>query len=206
MFLLFSIMVISFLIAFIHIITKPVSIKTTLTPINRSRISCEIICCHLYQRIFESINLKKKFRLQIVALFTSASAAEKQLIDEIATLKAELEEIPMRQKYTAYVKVERKIVAAQAKLNETRKSSQTTKLIAQYGIPYGLQLFLSAVLFLITILYRYTPIVVFNGTQYDFIPFGAILRFPTGINGAVSVPFWIFVNNYVSRHAASYVK
>lgn len=145
-------------------------------------------------------------RMQIVAVLTSASSEEKQLLEEIAKLKVELDDIPMRKEYTSYVKIERKIVAAQGKLNELRSGNQTRKLMFSYGIPYGLQALFSVVLLLITIVYRYTPIVVFNGSQYDFIPFGSILRFPTGIDGAVSVPFWIFVNNYVSRHAASYVK
>ncbi|XP_031633469.1 uncharacterized protein LOC116347139 [Contarinia nasturtii] len=165
MILLLSITVISFLITFIHFITKPV-----------------------------------------VALLTSASAEEKQLIAEISKLKEELENISLRQEYTAYVKIERKIVAAQAKLNEERNLHQTKKLMYQYGIPYGFQALLSVILILITVFYRYTPIIVFNGSQHNFIPFGPILRFPTGIDGAVSVPFWIFVNNYVSRHVASYVK
>lgn len=112
----------------------------------------------------------------------------------------------MRQEYTAYVKVERKIVTTQTKLNDLRQSQQTKKLLYAYGVPYGLQGLLSLVLVGITITYRYTPICIFSESQYDFIPFGAIIRFPTGIDGAVSVPFWIFVNNYVSRHIASYVK
>lgn len=125
---------------------------------------------------------------------------------ELAKLKKELDDIPMRQEYTTYVKIERKIVTAQAKLNETRTESQTKKLMFQYGVPYGFQILLSLILMLITFIYRYTPVVIFDGTQYDFIPFGAIIRFPTGLNGAVSVPFWIFINNYVSRHAASYIQ
>lgn len=143
---------------------------------------------------------------QIISLLTSATTEEKQLQDEVTKLKQELEDIPMREEYTAYVKIERKIVTAQAKLNNSRQANQTRKLMFQYGVPYGCQAVLSATLLLITIIYRYTPIVVFNGTQYDFIPFGAILRFPTGVDGAISVPFWIFVNNYVSRHVASYAK
>lgn len=137
---------------------------------------------------------------------TAPSNQEKLLVTELAKLKKELEDIPMRQEYTTYVKIERKIVTAQAKLNETRKESQTKKLMFQYGVPYGFQILLSLILVLITFTYRYTPVVIFDGTQYDFIPFGAIIRFPTGLNGAVSVPFWIFINNYVSRHAASYIQ
>lgn len=143
---------------------------------------------------------------QIVLLLTTTSSEEKRLQNEITKLKQELEDIPIRKEYTAYVKVERKIVAAQAKLNEHRQASQTKKLMFQYGIPYGCQAILSITLLVITIIYRYTPILVFNGSQFDFIPFGAILKFPTGIDGAISVPFWIFVNNYVSRHIASYIK
>lgn len=139
-------------------------------------------------------------------MLTSQSHEEKVLIAEIEKLRAELESIPMRQEYTAYVKVERKIVTAQTKLNETRTANQSKKLMFQYGVPYGSQFLLSAILLLITILYRYTPVAIFDENQYDFIPFGAIIRFPTGLNGAVSVPFWIFVNNYVSRHIASYIE
>lgn len=139
-------------------------------------------------------------------MLTAPSNQEKLLVAELAKLKKELEDIPMRQEYTTYVKIERKIVTAQAKLNETRKESQTKKLMFQYGVPYGFQILLSLILVLITFTYRYTPVVIFDGTQYDFIPFGAIIRFPTGLNGAVSVPFWIFINNYVSRHAASYIQ
>lgn len=137
---------------------------------------------------------------------TAPSNQEKLLVAELAKLKKELEDVPMRQEYTTYVKIERKIVTAQAKLNETRTESQTKKLMYQYGVPYGFQILLSLILVLITFTYRYTPVLIFDGTQYDFIPFGPIIRFPTGLNGAVSVPFWIFVNNYVSRHAASYVQ
>lgn len=139
-------------------------------------------------------------------MLTAPSNQEKLLVAELAKLKKELEDIPMRQEYTTYVKIERKIVTAQAKLNETRKESQTKKLMFQYGVPYGFQILLSLILVLITFTYRYTPVVIFDGTKYDFIPFGAIIRFPTGLNGAVSVPFWIFINNYVSRHAASYIQ
>lgn len=111
----------------------------------------------------------------------------------------------MRQEYTAYVKQERKIVTAQTKLNELRGAKQTKNLVYQYGIPYGCQLALSFVLLIISIAYRYTPVVVFDGQQYDFVPFGSLIKFPTGIDGGVSVPFWIFVNSFMSRHVASYI-
>lgn len=133
------------------------------------------------------------------------SSEEKQLTQEIADLKKELESIPMRKEYTAYVKIERKIVTTQTKLNNLRTGRQTKNLALQYGIPYGSQIALSFALVVISIMYRYTPVIVFDTYQYQFMPFGPLIRFPTGIDGGVSVPFWIFINSYVSRHLASQI-
>lgn len=130
---------------------------------------------------------------------------EKQLLEEINDLKRELDEIPMRQEYTKYVKTERKIVTAQNRLTALRTEKQTKNLVFNYGIPYGAQFGLSFLLIVLSIMYRYTPVVVFDSQQYDLVPFGPLIRFPTGIDGAVSVPFWIFVNSFVSKHLASYV-
>lgn len=141
-----------------------------------------------------------------MSFLTSTTREEKFLINEIAKYKNELENIPMRQEYTNYVKTERKMVAAQTKLNEYRSKRQTKNLIIQYGVPYGLQFIMSFVLFVVSIIYRYTPVILLNTKQFDLVPFGALIRFPTGIEGAVSVPFWIFVSSYVSRHVSSYIK
>lgn len=133
------------------------------------------------------------------------TSEEKELTKEIADLKKELENIPMRKDYTAYVKVERKILATQTRLNNLRSTKQTQNLIFQYGVPYGSQFVLSFVLFIISIFYRYAPVIVFDIYRYNFVPFGGLIRFPTGVDGGVSVPFWIFVNSYVSRHIAAQI-
>lgn len=142
--------------------------------------------------------------IQIVSYLSAATKEEKQLLEEIKMLKEELDEIPMRSEYTKYVKTERKIVTVQTNLNTLRSEKQTKKLAFQYGIPYGTQVALSFILLVLSIAYRYTPVIVFDAQQYDLIPFGALIRFPTGIDGGVSVPFWIFVNSFVSKHLASY--
>lgn len=136
---------------------------------------------------------------------TSASKKEKQLANDVKIIKEELDEIPMRQEYTNYVKTERKLVAAQNKLSALRTERQTKNLFVQYGITYGSQFVLTLALVVISFLYRYTPVIVFDGNHYDFVPFGGLIKFPTGIDGAISVPFWIFVNSFVSKHAASYL-
>lgn len=110
----------------------------------------------------------------------------------------------MREEYTIYVKTERKILTVQTRLKTLKSGKQTKNLIVQYGVPYGSQLCLTLVLIGLSIFYRYTPVIVFDD-RFDFVPFGGLIKFPTGIEGAVSVPFWIFVNSFVSKHVASYI-
>lgn len=135
---------------------------------------------------------------------TSPSREERRLQDEINELKTELSDISLRREYTQYVKIERKIVAVQTKLNGLQSGKNTKKLMLQYGVPYGGQFVLSLVLLGLSIYYRYTPVIVFDD-RFDFVPFKGLIRFPTGVEGALSVPFWVFVNSFVSKHAASYL-
>lgn len=103
------------------------------------------------------------------------------------------------------MKIERKVLAAQTKLNNLRSAKQTKNLIFQYGVPYGCQFVLSIVLVIISLFYRYAPVIVFDTYRYNFVPFGGLIRFPTDVDGGVSVPFWIFINTYVSRHIAAQI-
>lgn len=143
--------------------------------------------------------------MKLVHFFTRETAELRQLRDEIVKMKAELESIPIREEYTAYVKLDRKIMAAQLRFNQSKGEDQTQKLIIQYGIPYGLQFILSFTLVVTSIVYRYTPVLSFENSKYNFTPFGSFIQFPTGLDDVVSVPFWIFLNSYVSRHISSYL-
>lgn len=140
----------------------------------------------------------------MLAYLLGPTKEERQLQDEINQLKATLSDISMRDEYSIYVKTERKIVASQAKLNNMKGGRQTKDLIVRYGVPYGCQACLTLVLIGLSIVYRYTPVIQFDD-RFDVVPFGGLMKFPTGLEGAVSVPFWIFVNNFVSRHVASYL-
>lgn len=136
---------------------------------------------------------------------TRETAEQRQLRDQIAKMKVELEGISMREEYTAYVKLDRKILAAQSRLDQSKSGDRTQNLIIQYALPYGMQYLLSFALIVVSFVYRYTPALIFADAKYNFTPFGRFIQFPTGIDDAVSVPFWIFMNSYVSRHIASYV-
>lgn len=149
-------------------------------------------------------NLTLNHYSQVIALITAPSREERKLQDEVNQLKTELSEISMRHEYTHYVKTERKLVAVETKLNTLQSGKQTKKLIIQYGLPYGSQFCLALMLLGLSIYYRYTPVIVFDD-RFDFVPFKGLIRFPTGVDGALSVPFWAFVNSFVSKHVASYL-
>lgn len=121
----------------------------------------------------------------------------------IAVFNDELSKLSMKDDYIIYVKTERKVRAAQADLTELTKRKATNNLMLNYGISYGSQIVLAISLMVISFTYRSVPVIVL-GDKFDFTPFNALMRFPTGIRGAVSVPFWIFVNSFIYKGLAAY--
>lgn len=141
-------------------------------------------------------------RAQLIAFLLRPCARHRQLSREIAAMRLELAALSPATEYTKCVKLERRILAAQSEQNNLGTSDATRQLIVRYAVPYGSQLLLSLVLVAISILYRYVPVVVF-GDRYNFAPFSWLMGFPTGVTGAVSVPFWIFVSSFVAKSVAS---
>lgn len=109
----------------------------------------------------------------------------------------------MRDNYVNYIQLERQMNGKQANLDRAISESQSKRLILNYGVSYGSKVLLTLSLIIISITYRGEPVLVFDH-RFDFTPFNGLIRFPTGVNGAVSVPFWIFVNSFVSKNFASY--
>lgn len=104
----------------------------------------------------------------------------------------------MKDDYTAYIKLERKVQAAKT----ARQQQEVGKGPRTLLIRYGTQALLALMLVGLSIVYRYVPVIVL-GDHFNFTPFGWLMRFPTGISGAVSAPFWIFVNSFVWKGVAS---
>ncbi|XP_058812551.1 guided entry of tail-anchored proteins factor 1 [Topomyia yanbarensis] len=140
-----------------------------------------------------------------LALFFQDSPETRVLCAEGDLLRRELSRILMRDEYIRYVKVERKLVAVDNKLAEARNRDAGRRKIYELGLHYGAYTALALGLIVISIFYRYTPVVVF-GDNFNFDPFGKVLSFPTGVPNAVSTVFWIVVNNFVARTIAGYVK
>lgn len=127
------------------------------------------------------------------------SAQEQKLNNEIKAMRKEQSKLSMKDDYTTHVKLERKLLAAQAQLQELANNGMAKKrLFVQYILPYGSQFIMSITLIYISFAYRSEPVIML-GDKFDFTPFSWVMRFPTGIRGAVSVPFWIFVNSFVNK-------
>lgn len=133
------------------------------------------------------------------------SREERTLKQIIREQRAELAGIPMMKEYTSYVKLERKIVESEQKLQQIRSENQMKKTILKYGLSYGLNAIFTLALICISIYHRRTPIMVFP-LDYKFMPFSGLMSFPTSVSNAVSVPFWIFASSFVMRSFAGYVK
>lgn len=108
----------------------------------------------------------------------------------------------MSAEYTAYVKLERRIAAAERAAAAEQKASVTHQLLIRYGLSYGTQALLSTALVALSLWYRAQPVIVM-GDRFNFAPFGWLMAFPTGVAGAVSVPFWTFVSSFVAKGVAS---
>jgi len=119
------------------------------------------------------------------------------------SLRAILNKTSVKDDYINYVKTERKIIALEKSLKEVNDSKLAHNLILKYAISYGSQAVLALLLIIISLTYRYEPVIIFDN-KFNFTPFGKLMRFPTGVNNGISVPFWIFVNSFVSRTVAGY--
>lgn len=140
--------------------------------------------------------------MQLTAYLLSPSRQQRQQAAEVAAMRQQLATISMASDYTAYVKLERRIVAAE-RAQSTSKSQQVTRtLVIKYGLSYGSQALLSLVLVVVSLWYRSVPVLVL-GDRFNFAPFAWLMRFPTGVEGAVSVPFWTFVSSFVAKGVAS---
>lgn len=132
------------------------------------------------------------------------SSEVKALKQERLKLKADLKLMPMKEQYTEYVKIERRIIKIEKEILDL-KENDAVKNFINYGLNLGLKVILVLSLFFVTVFNRRYAVIVFS-KNFDFSPFSGLISFPSNIENSVSLPFWVFVNNFVFRHLASKVK
>ena len=129
----------------------------------------------------------------------SSCKIEKNLRMDVLSIKHELDNISMREDYTRYVKTERKLRTTEDRYEKVREANNALKKVFSSVCEYGL----SFALFIGVLLYRTSPVIVFD-EKFNMAPFDNIIGFPTGVNNAISVPFWTFINRYFFRTFAGY--
>ena len=140
--------------------------------------------------------------LQLLVSLDGPTASQKVARARIKHLKEELSKIKVTENFAGHMKIQRQICAEQAKADQTAEIKMNNfwkKLVLDYGID-ALQGF---VLVCFSFFYRSYPVIEF-GDKFNFTPFTTVMMFPTGINGAISVPFWILINSIVAKNVISY--
>lgn len=130
------------------------------------------------------------------------SSEVRYLKQQRAKLKSELAKMSMEEHYTEYVKLERKIFKLDTEIQNLQEGDVFKTFLLKYGINYGFKFIVGFALFLVTILNRNHAVIVFS-EKFDFSPFSGIISYPSNIDNAVSLPFWLLVNNYVFRQIST---
>lgn len=108
----------------------------------------------------------------------------------------------MKEKYIEYVKIERQINKIDKEIQDSNESDVMKNFLTKNGINYGVKFIIGFSLFLVTVLNRKHAVIVFS-EKFDFAPFTRIISYPSNIENSISLPFWVFINNYVFRQIAS---
>lgn len=111
----------------------------------------------------------------------------------------------MKDDYTEYVKIERKIIKLEKDIIVLNESDVVKTFLVKYGVNYGVKFVIGIALFLTTVLNRKHAVIVFSD-KFNFDPFSSLISYPANIENSISLPFWVFVNNYVFRQIASKIK
>lgn len=107
----------------------------------------------------------------------------------------------MKENYVEYVKLERKLNEIDAAI-EQEKKSQSFTFLTTIGLNYVAKFIFGFALFLVIIFNRHEAVIVFS-EKFNFAPFSSIISYPSNVKNSISLPFWVFVNNYVFRQLAS---
>lgn len=124
----------------------------------------------------------------------------RDLKDGRSNIKQQMLKTSMKDNYVEYVKLERRLNDIEVKI-ELEKKNESMKQFANVGVNYAAKILLGFSLFIVIIFNRSQPVIVFSD-KFNFAPFSKIISYPSSIENSISLPFWVFVNNYVFRQLA----
>lgn len=124
----------------------------------------------------------------------------KDLKDQRIKLKLQLQKTSMKENYVEYVRLERKINDIDIAI-EQEKKNQSLTFLTSFGVNYAAKFIFGLVLFVIVFFKRNQPVIVFS-EKFNFAPFSGIISYPSNVANSISLPFWVFINNYLFRQLA----
>lgn len=137
---------------------------------------------------------------QIAKIISQDSKVVRDLKNERAIFKQQMLKTPMKENYVEYVKLERQLQNIEIKI-EAEKKNEFFKQYSTIGVNYAIKFLLGLSLFIIIIFNRRQPVIVFS-EKFNFAPFSGIISYPSSVENSISLPFWVFINNYVFRQLA----
>uniref|UniRef100_A0A1A9W6P1 Uncharacterized protein n=1 Tax=Glossina brevipalpis TaxID=37001 RepID=A0A1A9W6P1_9MUSC len=121
-------------------------------------------------------------------------AALQSAIDEVETIEARNPYRPDGFADLIFLERAQQKVDDLKKLRDRHNLGQMRSAYAELIMSYILKAVLGIVLIVISIKYRYDPVLIF-GEQFNLHPLKGILSFPTNVPNAISVPAWILSCN-----------
>ncbi|KRT82527.1 hypothetical protein AMK59_4156, partial [Oryctes borbonicus] len=118
-----------------------------------------------------------------------ASSQEKNLLEQKLKLRKEQTQISMVDNFAKHAKIQRKINGIDEELSQLKSDRQANHLFTRLFLQYGMKVPISALLFLIVILCRSSPVLVLN-KEYDLFPFSVLISYPLEDVNGVSVHMW----------------
>ncbi|TRY76538.1 hypothetical protein TCAL_00094 [Tigriopus californicus] len=130
----------------------------------------------------------------VIALLNkrSCSPRETEIREEIRSLKKTQDGISMMDEFAKHAKIERRLIKLKAALQELQSDriSQTKMSYRAFQITFYA---ITGLLFLfIFFTYGSEPVVIFN-ESHPFYPFHLLMSYPTGLSGAIGIPFWTLI-------------
>lgn len=152
--------------------------------------------------IFEMvITCHKTLSSFVYQLFDKKAQDHASMSKELKTIKAEQSKISLQNEFAKYSKLQRKINSLTDKLTEHNKSRSMQLIQRSYTLKMALYVIYGLVMLYLFYYYKYEPVTVLPKTWFPYV--NRVLMIPTGVEGAIGLPVWIFICKQLVQNVLS---
>ncbi|XP_071819243.1 guided entry of tail-anchored proteins factor 1-like isoform X2 [Apostichopus japonicus] len=135
--------------------------------------------------------------LVVLRVIKQQTPREVSLQTELKVLKAEQDEIDVKEEFAKHAKLQRKINKLTDELNSIRSSNLKLSVTIQWGVKIGLHILHKFCYVLLIWCFKEHPMVYL---KEDWTwPLGRVLAFPSGQSGTIGVTWWVIACSLVIR-------